>query len=446
MTTLKHVIVRILTVLLLPVSLLPIYFALPRLKAEFSHVIKEPARDTLASLNVVFSSQEKARWSKFPDYRNAIPVLTYHGINDRNDVYSVSRHSFSAQMEMLDGAGFESVSIEQYVRFLNGDSEGLPEKPVLITFDDGRLDSYRGADMVLAKHGFRATMFVIASAAEADDNFYLNWNELNQMAESGRWDLQEHAGAGHHNVRHGRNGASGPFYAFRQMVGHELETFADYKQRVTQDVLEGKRLMAEHLPSFRPLTFAVPYGNYGQQETNDRRIPGFFDGFLRQHFKAVFVVNPAGFTTKHTPRGQIGRYEVRTYTTAGRLFNWLRNGVPAGRGQELLANWCRPGWTCQPRRRGGKRGQDASSPSIPVSQQQPVTDGLQFASAQPQSQPQPQRVSAEPRQQSQSTPSQPRRQPSQPRKKVPVTVPKTAPAPVVPSAPLDALEELPGVP
>jgi peptidoglycan/xylan/chitin deacetylase (PgdA/CDA1 family) len=439
-TSLKHVLVRILTVLLLPISLLPIYFALPRLKAEFSHAIKEPARNALASVNVAFSPQEKARWTRFPDYHDSIPVLTYHGINDRNDVYSVSRHSFSAQVEMLDGAGFESVSMEQYVRFLNGDSEGLPEKPVLITFDDGRLDSYRGADQVLARHGFRATMFVIASAAEADDNFYLNWNELNQMAESGRWELQEHAGAGHHNVRHDRNGRSGPFYAYRQMVGHQLESFADYKQRVTQDVLEGKRLMAKHLPSFRPLSFAVPYGNYGQQETNDRRIPGFFDGFLRQHFKAVFIVNPAGFTTKDTPRGRIGRYEVRTYTTAGRLFNWLRNGVPGRDGQELLANWCRPGWTCQPKPRGGGSSHKRSSQgSIPVSQQQPVTGAPQFVSAQPRSQPQ--RVSDVPRSQPQSAPSKP----SKPRRKR-ITVPKPEPVPVAPSAPLDALEELPSVP
>jgi hypothetical protein len=52
-------------------------------------------------------------------------------------------------------------------------------------------------------------------------------------------------------------------------------------------------------------------------------------------------------------------------------------------------------------------------------------------------------VSAEPRQQAQPTPSQPKRQP---KRKTPITVPKTAPAPVVPSAPLDALEELPAVP
>ena len=43
-------------------------------------------------------------------------------------------------------AGFESISLAQYTRFRRGDSRGLPARPVLITFDDGRLDSYRGAD------------------------------------------------------------------------------------------------------------------------------------------------------------------------------------------------------------------------------------------------------------------------------------------------------------
>ena len=57
---------------------------------------------------------------------------------------------FAEQMEMLERAGFQTISIAQYVRFLQGDAAGLPARPILITFDDGRLDSYRGADKVLA--------------------------------------------------------------------------------------------------------------------------------------------------------------------------------------------------------------------------------------------------------------------------------------------------------
>ena len=78
-----------------------------------------------------------------------------------------------------------------------GSDDNLPKRPILITFDDGRLDSYRGADKILAEHGFRATMFAIAGYVEEDSPFYLNWDELRRMAKSRRWDVQEHAGIGH---------------------------------------------------------------------------------------------------------------------------------------------------------------------------------------------------------------------------------------------------------
>ena len=98
----------------------------------------------------------------------------------------------------------------QYVRFLQGDTRNLPQRPILITFDDGRLDSYRGADKILAEHGFKATMFVIAGFVEERNSFYLNWDELRRMATSGRWDLQEHAGVGHVNVRYDASGTRAP--------------------------------------------------------------------------------------------------------------------------------------------------------------------------------------------------------------------------------------------
>jgi peptidoglycan/xylan/chitin deacetylase (PgdA/CDA1 family) len=446
-TAFKQALVRTLTVLLLPISLLPIYFALPRLKAEFGQAAEKVDRGAQAPVDVAFSPVENARWSTFPDYRNSIPVLTYHGINDRNDVYSISRRSFAAQMQMLDRAGFDTISMEQYVRFLGGDKQDLPDKPVLITFDDGRLDSYRGADLVLARHGFRATMFVIASAAKADDNFYLNWDELNRMADSGRWDIQEHAGDGHRNVTVDAKGHSGPFYAFRRYSKQDgLESFSAYQRRVVADVLEGRRLLEQNVPSYKPLSFALPYGDFGQLETNDARIPKFFNAFLTRYFAAVFVVKPAGFTTANTHRGQIGRYEVRTYTTARRLFNWLHDGVPVRPGDVQLASWCRRGWTCAPAQSAGKTPSQPTDEAAAV----PVSETDLAATAEPQfvsTRPAPVSTPA-PRRQPQSAPARPRRQTTQPKQRKRVTVPKpSSPAPAVePSAPLDALEELPAVP
>ncbi len=380
---------RAAAVLMLPLSLVPIYLALPRLKAEFGSSETEIVRAPLPSLPVSFTSDETRSFRPLPLNRNAVPVLAYHGINAHNDVYSVSRRTFASHMEMLYRAGFRTISMQQYIRFLNGDRKGLPERPILITFDDGRLDSFRGADKALARFGFRATMFVIAHSADEGGGFYLNWDDLRAMAKSRRWDIQEHAGEGHHNIRYGKSRKeTGPFYAYRQLTDSGLESFDAYKQRVIKDVEWGMERLKDEIPGYAPLSFALPYGNYGQLASNDPRIKSFFSDYLQKHFKAVFVVKPSGYTTRKTPRWRIGRFEIHTYTTAGRLYNQLSERMPSAAGElRVPPLWCRPGWICTPARPQPRASSSATSKPIQVAQTAPVpqagTPTEQIASAAP---------------------------------------------------------------
>jgi hypothetical protein len=203
--------------------------ALPFLAYGYAHFYLRAVAEDRGRLSLPVPSIDLTRASgqflPLPEYRDAVPVLQYHGISkgDARDPYSVSQTLFTQQMAVLYGAGFHTISAAQFSRFLAGDSNGLPSRPILITFDDGRLDSYRGADQVFARYRFRATMFVIAGFT--DNRFYSNWNELAKMAKSGRWDIQLHSGMGHSLVRYDNRGDKGPFYAFREWNGGRLESF-----------------------------------------------------------------------------------------------------------------------------------------------------------------------------------------------------------------------------
>ena len=110
------------------------------------------------------------------NYRGVVPVLVYHGIAPQpaaGDAYSIGQAEFARHMAMLDRNGFHAISIEQYAGFVAGDVDGLPNRPILITFDDGRLDSYQGADAVLERHHMRATMFAITANAVTAKPGYL---------------------------------------------------------------------------------------------------------------------------------------------------------------------------------------------------------------------------------------------------------------------------------
>jgi peptidoglycan/xylan/chitin deacetylase (PgdA/CDA1 family) len=282
-------------------------------------------RDPLPAPAVAMSPSERARWRPLPPYR-AVPVLLYHGINDRTDVYSVSQRQFARHMALLDAAGFRTISAEQYVRYLRGDRPDLPPRPILITFDDGRLDSYRGADAVLRRYGFRAVMFVIAGAVDRAPRYYASWDDLQRMAGSGRWDVQEHAGAGHVRIVRGPHGEKGPFYAYRRFSGGRLESLGEWRSRVTEDIDLGRRLLEQNVPGFRPLLFALPYGDYGQLGTNDPRIPRLLMRWLSRRFTGVFLaessMGPSGRGSAD-PQGALGRIEVHTDTTPDALYREL---------------------------------------------------------------------------------------------------------------------------
>lgn len=64
----------------------------------------------------------------------------------------------------------------------------LPKDSILITFDDGYKNNYTNAFPILKKYGLKATIFLNTKYVE-NDEFYLNWNEIKEMYESGLIDF-----------------------------------------------------------------------------------------------------------------------------------------------------------------------------------------------------------------------------------------------------------------
>jgi peptidoglycan/xylan/chitin deacetylase (PgdA/CDA1 family) len=315
-------------------ALIPVVAAVPSVESTYEQFAHQYlGRGALDALATTLSPSERRRFRPLPLIRDAIPTLTYHGINDHGDEYSVSHRSFARQMEMLDRAGFETVSIETFVRWYRGERVELPARPILISFDDGRLDSFRGADKVLEKHGFRATMFVITGQTLRQNPFHLYWDELREMQESGRWDLQMHAHDGHVRIRYDAAGHTGPFYTYRRYEGRgEQESLSDWRRRATRDVSRGERLLREEVPGFRRWSFALPYGNYGEDGNNDARIRAELPRWLGRRYAVVFNTNNPEYAVRPV-RGRapasVPRHELRNDTSASDVYEWLRLARPA---------------------------------------------------------------------------------------------------------------------
>jgi peptidoglycan/xylan/chitin deacetylase (PgdA/CDA1 family) len=318
---------RAFSALLIPLSVVPLVLVAPRIAESYRNFDRRHKSAPLPAPKLRLTTTQKRRFRPVAPFRGAVPVLVYHGIGPRGDGHSVTRRSFAEQMAALHHMGFRAIGIEQYVRFRRGQLGGLPPRPVLITFDDGRLDSYRGADRTLARFGFQAVMFVITDKPELEHPEYLTWKELHAMSDSRRWEVQPHAHEGHVRVALDAQGQTGPFYATRRFTDSEgRESFADYEQRVTSDVFAAKEAVEEQ--GFVPDAFAVPYGDYGQRSANDPRIAPFMSDFLGRQFEAVFTQDERNAPAYTRPTGPAERYQVHTETTTDRLYVWLRDNSP----------------------------------------------------------------------------------------------------------------------
>jgi hypothetical protein len=233
-------------------------------------------------------------WAAFPAYKNAVPVLVYHGIGTRPSYITESRELFAAQMAALKTGGFHALTMAQYVAYTRGQTQSLPSRPILITFDDGRLDAYRDATPILREYGMHAVAFVVPGWVSAHPNFALNWTELQQMQRSGTWDIQLHFGYGPQNIHYDQYGNSAAVFSHLQYFPAaegkpaRMETFAAFEHRFTSNFLFGLRELKAHIPGYQPLGEAVPESNYGQQSTNDLDIPPFVLAWLHRHFTVVF--------------------------------------------------------------------------------------------------------------------------------------------------------------
>lgn len=87
-------------------------------------------------------------------------------------------------MSYLADHKYNVISLEQLVDALQGHAS-LPERAVVITFDDGWVSQYRHAFPVLRHFGFTATFFVYTKPIGKDDSLFMNWQQVRELQDAG---------------------------------------------------------------------------------------------------------------------------------------------------------------------------------------------------------------------------------------------------------------------
>jgi peptidoglycan/xylan/chitin deacetylase (PgdA/CDA1 family)/GT2 family glycosyltransferase len=112
----------------------------------------------------------RRRWR---ETTRGVPVLLYHAFTEAREggTYVAPKRSFARQMRLLAALGYKVISAEELARCLR--QQRLPaERTAVITIDDGYADNYEVALPVLRRHGFPATIYLVAGRLGASND----WN------------------------------------------------------------------------------------------------------------------------------------------------------------------------------------------------------------------------------------------------------------------------------
>jgi len=120
-----------------------------------------------------------------------IPILMYHYLSippEDSDIYrqdlSVSPGLFVEHLNLLWNEGYETISLYELLNHLTIGAP-LPDKPVILTFDDGYRDNYEYAFPLLLRWGMDATFFVVTDFIDEANPRYVSWDMLRTMYTAG---------------------------------------------------------------------------------------------------------------------------------------------------------------------------------------------------------------------------------------------------------------------
>ncbi|MGE5581173.1 MAG: polysaccharide deacetylase family protein [Bacillota bacterium] len=120
-----------------------------------------------------------------------VPILCYHRVGPKvKSIYDLTPEMLEAQLQFFKENNYQPITGIQYLKHQKHPAD-LPEKPVVMTFDDGNKDHYTYVFPLLKKYGFAATFFVYPEAIAEKSDSQITWGELSEMAQAGM-DIESH--------------------------------------------------------------------------------------------------------------------------------------------------------------------------------------------------------------------------------------------------------------
>lgn len=235
-----------LLVLAVLVGLLTIFYGI-YLKVQSKPVVESPKTEQKKIPEAVRFSKPK------PDQAFKIPILMYHYVeyvtDDKDTIrksLSITPYTFEQEVKTLSEANYTFLTANELADILDGEKQ-LPEKPVLLTFDDGHWDLDTVVLPILKKYDAKATAYIVPGFLGGSD--FLTETQLKDVIDSGLIEI------GAHTV-------------------HHVSLKGKFMPLVQDEVLGSKQILEKKF-AFQVTNFAYPNGSFDDQAIQVVKKAGF---------------------------------------------------------------------------------------------------------------------------------------------------------------------------
>ncbi|MCF8025046.1 MAG: poly-beta-1,6-N-acetyl-D-glucosamine N-deacetylase PgaB [Desulfobacteraceae bacterium] len=224
----------------------------------------------ITALKAAADLEARAYADQDPAGSGDLLILCYHSIlpeGRAGNPYTLTRRRFVLQMEYLRANDYQPVSLDTVLAASRGEAE-LPEKAVMLTFDDARRSYYDFVMPVLDQYGYPSMQAVVGSWIENKPPSDLpeplmTWDQIRKADDNPMVTIVSHTFNLHRYIGHTAQGDTAPaatVRAYREEPGR-YETEFEYRRRLQRDFKKQEDLFLKQLGA-APKAVVWPYGFY----------------------------------------------------------------------------------------------------------------------------------------------------------------------------------------
>lgn len=209
-------------------------------------------QETSSNINQQITNQNIRSFdtSSLVNDNRGVPVLYYHSVQEPADnEVTITPENLKAQLKYIKDQGYTTLTISELKDYLLNNSS-IPEKSIVITFDDGYMDNYYNAFPILKDLNMVATIFCITS--NLDGSYYLSKDAIIEMSNYGI-DIESHT------------------------VNHPKLDKLTYDEQL-KELQESKKTL-ESITGKKVNSIAYPFGNLNNDSLKAAKAAGYTLGF-----------------------------------------------------------------------------------------------------------------------------------------------------------------------